>query len=67
MIGVVYPIGARGTTSTGFFHIESWEGREKLVSKPHRIPRGWQCGWGGLFWPSVESTRGALLNRAFIF
>ena len=38
MIGVVYPIGAQGTTSTGFFHIDSWEGREKLVSKPHRIP-----------------------------
>ena len=30
MIGVVYPIGAWGTTSNGFFHIESWEGREKL-------------------------------------
>ena len=33
MIGVVYPIGAWGTTSNGFFHIESWEGREKLVRK----------------------------------
>ena len=38
MTGVVCPIGAWGTTSTGFFHIESWEGREKQVSKPHRIP-----------------------------
>lgn len=33
MIGVVYPIGAWGTTSNGFFHVKSWEGREKLVSK----------------------------------
>ena len=33
MIGVVCPIGARGTTSTDFFHIEPWEGREKLVRK----------------------------------